>query len=421
MHSCGTLNVRCRAAGWSPGRYRSEQYKPSTQRFQRLPKLNRTVAPAVTITIDRDRNPQTANLAPAEFGFMAQDALKVLVLAGRLRWDEGGWPLPGLIDRLQERGASLQVLCVSRRGGATDNRVIEYPMLKKRWLRSLAARRIWSDGRLQSPDLLHVADLEMADLALAMSETRRLPYVQTVAGFDALERGLRLSRRWCRRLIATNPDLFDELVRELGVPSAGITLVPPGVPTARDFPPEDRGWKVPVIGTGGPFEGVSGLVVFLDAAHLIVNAGYDVEFLIASPASEHAMLRHRARWLEISERVTVAEYPIVGPEFWSVVDIYCQPALVASAGRTLAHALAHAVPSIATSVRGLRVLIDSGENGLIVPPGDPIALQQAILLFLDQPEEARRLGRRALERARAQFDLDIEADRLAGLYRQVAS
>jgi len=352
---------------------------------------------------------------------MAGGALKVLILAGRLKWDDGGWPLPGLLDRLERRGVRLQVLCLSRGGDLTaDPRAVEIPMLRKRWLRTFAVRRIWSDGRLEHPDLLHVVHDEMVGLALALSETRQLPYVQTVTGFGTVERGLRLSQRWCRRLVATSPDLVDELVGELGVPSARIALIPPGILAHRATSQEDRASRVPVIGAGGPLEGVSGLVIFLDAAHLVVNAGYDVEFVIASHASGHVVLRHRAQRLDISERVTVADYPIVGPEFWSVVDMYCQPSVDASTGRTLMQALAHAVPCITTNVKGLRALIDSGENGLIVPPADPIALQKAMIMLLDQPEEARRLGRNALERARTRFDLDVEADRLADLYREVA-
>jgi len=351
---------------------------------------------------------------------MAGGELKVLILAGRLKSDDGGWPLPSLLDRLERRGVHLQVLCLSRgRGLTADPRAVEFPMLKKRWLRTFAVRRIWSDGRLEHPDLLHVVHDEMVDLALALSETAQLPYVQTVAGFGTVERGLRLSRRWCRRLVATSPALVDELVGALGVPFARIALIPPGILPQRDSFPEDKTWKVPVIGTGGPLEGMSGLMIFLDAAHLVVNAGYDVEFVIASNANEHTLLRHRAQRLRISERVTVADYPIVGPEFWSVLDIYCQSAVVASTGGMLMQALAHAVPCIATNVPGLRALIDSGETGLIVPPGDPIALQNAIIALLDQPEQARRFGRNALERARARFDLDVEADRLADLYREV--
>ena len=66
------------------------------------------------------------------------------------------------------------------------------------------------------------------------------------------------------------------------------------------------------------------------------------------------MLRHRAKQLGIAERVTVTDYPIAGPDFWSVLDIYCQPAVSASDGRMLMLALARGLPCIATHVKGLR-------------------------------------------------------------------
>ncbi len=162
-------------------------------------------------------------------------------------------------------------------------------------------------------------------------------------------------------------------------------------------------------------------MVFLKAARLVLDAGYDVEFVIASRGSQQMSLRHRAQRLRIADRVTMADDRTVGGDFWSVLDIYCQPAVVASAGRTLIQALGHAVPSIATDVKGLRGLIGHGENGLIVPRGDPGALERAIIHLLEHPDEANRLGARALERARLNFDPDAEAERLVDLYRQAAA
>ena len=83
------------------------------------------------------------------------------------------------------------------------------------------------------------------------------------------------------------------------------------------------------------------------------------------PPSELSVLR-------IAERVTVADYPNVGAGFWSVLDIYCQPAVVASAAGLLIQAFGHAVPSIATNVKGLRDLIEPGENGVLVPLAIPM-------------------------------------------------
>jgi glycosyltransferase involved in cell wall biosynthesis len=141
--------------------------------------------------------------------------------------------------------------------------------------------------------------------------------------------------------------------------------------------------------------------------------------VIAGQGTKHPDLRRRAGQLRIDERVTVADFPGPGSDYWSALDIFCQPATVASGGGTLLQAMAHAIPSIATRVPGLHGLIEAGSSGLIIPPDDPEALQAAILELLDHPEEARRLGQNAHERIRTEFDPNAEADRLVTLYRQV--
>jgi glycosyltransferase involved in cell wall biosynthesis len=352
---------------------------------------------------------------------MAGDSIKVLILAGRLNRHEGGWPLGPLLDRLERRGCDVKIVCQSKGGVPADlPRVIELRMLANRWLRSFALRSYCSNSPLERPDLLHAVDDEMDNVALALSETANLPYYQTVSRFETITRGLRLSRRWCRGLVATSLDLGQALIDELGVPADRIAVIPPGLaPHPQRFGGSGTS-KVPVIGTGGPLEEASGTMIFLEAARLVLDAGHDVEFVIASPGSQQIILRHRAQRLQIADRVTVADYPSFSAEFWSVLDVYCQPAVVPSTGRTLIQALGHAIPSIATDVKGLSGLIESGETGLLVPRSDPDALARAITALLEDPVKARRLGSSALDRARARFDPEVEADRLADLYQQVA-
>jgi glycosyltransferase involved in cell wall biosynthesis len=351
-----------------------------------------------------------------------EGALKLLIVTGRPRSDDVIWPHPALLDRLQDRGLRPQVVCPSRDPGlGPDPRVLESPLLGNRWLRAIAVRRLWSDGRLERPDVIHVAHDEMVEVAIALAETGQIPYVQSVSGFRSIEQGLRLSRRWCRRLVAASLDLARDLKSELGVPGEQIVVIPPGIAAQNDSPIKSGAWNVAVIGAGGPHEEASGLSVFLDAAHRVVADGHDVEFVIASHPTQQAMLRHNAQRLQISERVTLADYPGAGVELWSALDLYCQPAVKPSSGRTLIQALARALPCIATDVKGLRDLIESGGNGLLVPPGDPDALREAMIALLEDPELTRRYGRNALERVHARFDMDVEADRLACLYRQVVS
>jgi glycosyltransferase involved in cell wall biosynthesis len=100
-----------------------------------------------------------------------------------------------------------------------------------------------------------------------------------------------------------------------------------------------------------------------------------------------------------------------------VLSIYCQPSLSHTVGRTLTLALAHGIPSVASSVKGLHTLIDHGRTGTIVPAGDPDALAQAINEYLDHDDQATRIGLEGQAAARARFDLEAEADSLSNLYR----
>jgi glycosyltransferase involved in cell wall biosynthesis len=285
----------------------------------------------------------------------------------------------------------------------------------------MAARSLWLRDELQRPDLMHVIHDEMVEAALSISESSGLPYIQTVADFRTLGRGLRLSRRWCRRLVAIRPELAAAMVGELGVPRSRVAVIAPGIPLPDQPARVANGEKVPVIGTGGPLDEVSGLMVFLEAARRVLDAGRDAEFVIAGQGSTHVDLRRRAQDLRIVERVTVAEFPSVGAEYWAVLDIYCQPSIAPNSGVTLLQAMAHAVPCIASDAAGLRGLLEPETSGLIIAPDDPRALEAAIIRLLDRPEEARLLGHNARLRVQACFNPDAEADRLVALYREVLS
>src|SRR5262249_35758568 len=226
--------------------------------------------------------------------------------------------------------------------------------------------------------------------------------------FRTLGRGLRLSRRWCRQLVAIRPDLASGLIEELGVPESRVVVIPPGIALPDEPVREPSVGRVPVIGAGGPLDEVSGMMVFLEAARRILDDGRDAEFLIAGQGASHVDLRRRAKALRIAERVTVAEFPSVGAEYWAVLDIYCQPSIAANAGVTLLQAMAHGVPCVATTAAGLRGLIEPGSSGLIIPPGDPGALEQAIITLLDRPDDARRIGRDARRRVQRHFNPEAE-------------
>ncbi len=160
-------------------------------------------------------------------------------------------------------------------------------------------------------------------------------------------------------------------------------------------------------------------MVFLEAARLVLDHGFDVEFVIAGSGAPLSPLRRRLDLLGITSQVTVADHPRAALEIWRILDVFCDPGQGESPNRGLAYALAHGVPSIAANVRGRSSLIDHGRTGLLIPPNDPFSLANAIAWLLDQSHQAFTLGQNAQRWARAQFNPQAEADQIAALYREI--
>ena len=64
-------------------------------------------------------------------------------------------------------------------------------------------------------------------------------------------------------------------------------------------------------------------------------------------------------------------------------------------------------------------MIVSGENGVIVPPGDGKALTAAIATYLANPALTAAQGETALRHVRENFALEKEATAIARIYQEL--
>lgn len=85
----------------------------------------------------------------------------------------------------------------------------------------------------------------------------------------------------------------------------------------------------------------------------------------------------------------------------------------------LLESMAAGLPAIATRVGGSAEAVVEGETGLLVPPGNPAALGQAILELAGDPERRAAMGRAGRGRAEREFSLARCIDDYEALYRQL--
>jgi glycosyltransferase involved in cell wall biosynthesis len=83
-------------------------------------------------------------------------------------------------------------------------------------------------------------------------------------------------------------------------------------------------------------------------------------------------------------------------------------------------ALAAGRPVVASDIGGLPELVVEGEDGLIVPPGDPVALAAAMKTLWEDPQLQKRLSAEAV-RASSEFGRGSYYRRLIGVYESAGS
>lgn len=76
-------------------------------------------------------------------------------------------------------------------------------------------------------------------------------------------------------------------------------------------------------------------------------------------------------------------------------------------------------PVIAARVGGLPEIVVHDETGLLVAPDDSVALADAIIALLSQPQKAASMGARARERAERHFALGPQCDAYETIYQRI--
>ena len=100
----------------------------------------------------------------------------------------------------------------------------------------------------------------------------------------------------------------------------------------------------------------------------------------------------------------------------AAAEIVCAPSLAAeSFGIVLAEAMAAGVPVVASDLPGYRAVLRDGQAGRLTPPGDPVALADALYDLLQDEEERRRLAA-AGSAAAAELSWSRVTDRIIEAY-----
>ena len=139
-------------------------------------------------------------------------------------------------------------------------------------------------------------------------------------------------------------------------------------------------------------------------------------FVLVGDGPERAALARQAHNLGIADRVALRGLVAQGADVLSEMSVFALPSHVEGMSNALLEAMAAGLPVVATDVGGNGEVMVAGETGLLVPPRDPDALAEALVLLLKDPERARAMGAAGRARVEQSFTVEQMVARLQTLY-----
>ena len=222
-------------------------------------------------------------------------------------------------------------------------------------------------------------------------------------------------------LIAVSENVRQFLATQLRVAPARIHVVRNGVaplaPSATrvaelraQIDPADA--RRPVIATVGSLTEKKGHAFLLEAIARLQSRNVPCTVVLAGEGPERPTLESLARRLGVAASVHFLGSVRDVASVLAVADLFVLPSIVEGLPLALLEAMLAGKPVVATAVGGVPEVIVSGENGLMVPACDEIALADALAQLLQSPDVRERIGARGRRTVEQHF---TEADYLHSL------
>jgi len=247
---------------------------------------------------------------------------------------------------------------------------------------------------------------------------------------------------WCERtaleaaaaVIAVSAGMRDDLLGCYpAVPAERVRVIRNGIDT-REYAP-DHGTDVlerygadpgrPLVVFVGRITRQKGLPVLLRAA---ARLDPDIQLMLCAGQPDTAELAAEVTALvqdlrESRSGVIWLSGMLARPEVIQLLSraaAFVCPSLYEPLGIVNLEAMACGAAVVASRVGGIPEVVADGRTGLLVPPGDPAALADAINALVRDPALAAKMGRRGRERAVAEFDWAGIAAQTVALYEELA-
>lgn len=173
----------------------------------------------------------------------------------------------------------------------------------------------------------------------------------------------------------------------------------------------------------GRLAAMKGLPVVFEALAKLRGTHPDLTLTVVGDGSERPDIEASAQRLGLSTMVDFVGYKSQAEvrAYLQQTDIFVLPSFAEGVPVVLMEAMAAAVPVLTTRIAGVPELVEHGTSGWLVPPGNQQTLADALSRLVEDGDLRQRLGEAGRAKVVADFNIALEAAKLAGILQQEVS
>ncbi len=226
-------------------------------------------------------------------------------------------------------------------------------------------------------------------------------------------------------VITTGEQIRQTLIKGYHLAEDHVFSIPTGVDTGRFFPrlpdftlkkelglPEEAS----VITLAAVLRAKKRHELVVAAAPAILKKHPQVHFLFVGEGPRRNRIKEELRRHQMESFFLMTGHRDDIPGILSITDIGLITSEAEGVPQFLLQAMAMAKPVVATQVGGIPEIIESGVNGLLIPPENPQTLADAVIRLLDNKVCAARMGQKARELITGKYTSGQMAEQVYQVY-----
>jgi glycosyltransferase involved in cell wall biosynthesis len=217
-------------------------------------------------------------------------------------------------------------------------------------------------------------------------------------------------------------------VENLGVPTGRISTIPNGVDleTFRLIPDlHEMRTKLSIEENDkvllfiGRLAQVKRVEIIIALTKLLLKDGFNIKTIIVGDGPCRDYYEKLAEPIRSNVIFTGWLHRKQTFKYYHIADVFVLPSLSEGLPTVLLEASAAGKPSVASNVNGISDIVVHGETGYLVERLDINSYVQHVKTLLTDDDLARRMGARAAEYVKENFNWDVILDKYEKLYREI--